>query len=292
MINQTHSSTKRVLVADDDPVVLDMVQVLAEREGFDVVTARDGREAYKVLHKDSDFQVVILDMVMPYLEGADLLDQMQTEKRLSRIPVIIMSASIDAKVESNSLAAGAAAFVAKPFVPDHLRRALRTVTRTGGSSNEPRLTSVETTSSNQPTKTIKVLLIEDNPGEAIVIESVLLKVATEIAQLSRVEVLRAEQLSQGIERLGIGDIDVVLLDLSLPDSEGLATLTTILRENAVVRVVVLTGMDDARIAIKAMESGAQNYLVKGEVDELGIIRAVRHAFAAKQETRMIKSRAA
>lgn len=284
MLNRQSQNTNRVLIADDDHVILDIVQTLVESEGYEAVTAQNGREAYRILHKDADFRVLIFDMLMPHLEGSDLLHQMQTEKRLSRIPVIIMSASDDLKMLSKGIGTGAVAFVPKPFTPDQMRNVLRLITLRDTSHKTPG-PSIDTNTRGKPiARTIKVLLIEDNPGEAIVIESVLLKAAEKLPQLSGVAVSRAGLLSSGIERILAGDVDIVFLDLSLPDSEGLDTLRTILEQDPGVPVVVLTGTEDSMVASLAMKLGAQDYLVKGQVDEPGMIRAVRNAFEVRQES--------
>ena len=285
MLNQQSQNTNRVLIADDDPVILDIVQTLVEREGYEAVTAQNGREAYRILHKDADFRAVIFDMVMPHLEGADLLHQMQTEKRLSRIPVIIMSSSDDLNMLSKGIGTGAVAFVPKPFTPDQMRNVLRLVTLKDSESPRNPGPPIEIEAPGRPiAKTIRVLLVEDNPGEAIVIESVLLKAAAKIPQLSRVAVSRAGLLSEGIERILDGVVDIVFLDLSLPDSEGLDTLKRILEQDPGVPVVVLTGTEDRTFASQAMKLGAQDYLVKGQVNEPGMIRAVRYAFEVRQES--------
>jgi DNA-binding NtrC family response regulator len=283
LLNQQPQNTNRVLIADDDPVILDIVQTLLESEGYEAVTAQNGREAYRILCKDSDFQAVIFDMIMPHLEGSDLLHQMQTDTRLSRIPVIIMSSSDDLEMLSKGIGAGAVAFVPKPFTPDQMRNVLRLVTL----KESPKIPSppIDPKTTGKPiAKTLKVLLIEDNPGEAIVIESVLLKAAAKIPQLSSIAISRAGLLSEGIERILDGDVDMVFLDLSLPDSEGLDTLKSILEPNPGVLVVVLTGSEDRTFASQAMKLGAQDYLVKGQVDEPGMIRAVRCAFEVRQES--------
>ena len=283
MLNRPIQNTKRILIADDDPVILDIVQVLVECEGYDVVTALDGRDAYRILHKDSDFRAVILDMVMPHLEGSDLLHQMQTEKRLSRIPVIIMSSSDDFKVLSQGMGAGAVAFIPKPFTPDQMRNVLRLVTLRDHPARNLSLFPVNPGTILKPAaKPVRVLLIEDNPGEAFVIKSTLLKAAAKTPHLSTIEISRAELLSGGIEQVLAGEVDVVLLDLSLPDSEGLSTLTTLLEQYAGVPIVVLTGTDDATLASEAIKLGAKGYLVKGQVDEPAMIRAVQDAFESKQ----------
>lgn len=286
MLNRQSQNTNRILIADDDPVILDIVQTLVEREGCEAVIVRDGREAYRILHKDADFRAVVFDMLMPHLEGSDLLHHMQTEKRLSRIPVIIMSSSDDAKVLSKGMGTGAVAFVPKPFTPDQMRNVLRLVTLKDNESPRTPGVPIEATVPGPSTrKAIKVLLIEDNPGEAIVIESVLLNAVAKIPQLSRVAISRASLLSAGVEQILKGDIDIVFLDLSLPDSEGLETLERILEQDPGVPVVVLTGSEDSTLARKAMKLGAQDFLVKGQVDVPGMIRAVRYAFEVRQQAR-------
>lgn|GEM_PF-841749 len=285
MLKKQSQDTNRVLIADDDPVILDIVQTLVEREGYEAVTAQNGREAYRILHKDADFRAVIFDMVMPHLEGSDLLHQMQTEKRLSRIPVVIMSSSDDLKMLSKGIGTGAVAFVPKPFTPDQMRNVLRLVTLKSSESPKTPCPPIDSEAAARPiAKTIRVLLVEDNPGEAIVIESVLLNAAAKIPQLSRVAVSRASLLSEGIERILDGDVDIVFLDLSLPDSEGLDTLKRILEQDPGVPVVVLTGTEDRTFASQAMKLGAQDYLVKGRVSEPAMIRAVRYAFEVRQES--------
>ncbi|HBB94705.1 MAG TPA: hypothetical protein DC054_04885 [Blastocatellia bacterium] len=285
MLNQQSKNTNRVLIADDDPVILDVVQTLVEREGYEAVTAQNGREAYRILHQDSDFRAVIFDMVMPHLEGSDLLHQMQTEKRLSRIPVIIMSSSDDLQMLSKGIGAGVVAFVPKPFTPDQMRNVLRLVTLGDSESSKISRTRINTMATGKPiARTIKVLLVEDNPGEAIVVESVLLKAAAKIPQLSSVAISRAELLSGGVEQILAGNVDIVFLDLCLPDSEGLDTLKRVLEVDPGVPVVVLTGLDDRDYASQAMKLGAQDYLVKGQVDEPNMIRAFRYAFEVRQES--------
>ena len=116
--------TKRILIADDDPVIRHLVESVVKQQGYTPVTLSDGREAFSRLRTDADFKVAILDMSMPYLQGIDLIRYMQTEKRLMRIPVLLITAEQDIKLLADSLSAGATAFLPKPFTPDRLRAAL------------------------------------------------------------------------------------------------------------------------------------------------------------------------
>ena len=115
----------RVLIADDDPVMTHLVTTIVKQQQCEAVVAKDGREAYRILQSDSQFRAAILDMSMPFLEGLDLIQYMQSERRLNRIPIMMITAEQDIKVMSNSLAAGATAFLPKPFTPEQLESAIR-----------------------------------------------------------------------------------------------------------------------------------------------------------------------
>lgn len=107
--------SRRILVADDDPAILRLVATILERDGFAVVTARDGREAYKILQENPNFTAAILDVVMPHISGPELVRQMKTEQRFTNIPVMMMTAEQDPKLSQDSFAAGAVVFLPKPF---------------------------------------------------------------------------------------------------------------------------------------------------------------------------------
>ena len=133
MAAQNHQASRRILVADDDPAILRLVTAIVEKEGFTVVPARDGREAYKLLQEDSDFIAGIFDVVMPHIQGPELVRYMRTEKRLMRIPVMMMTAEQNPKLSSDSFAAGAVVFLPKPFTTAQLQIMLRMlISKAGG----------------------------------------------------------------------------------------------------------------------------------------------------------------
>jgi two-component system chemotaxis response regulator CheY len=117
--------SNRVLVADDDPVMRLLVTTILKQRECEAVIAQDGREAYRILQADSQFRAAIIDMTMPFLEGLDLIRYMRSEKRLMRIPVMMISAEQDIKLMASSFAAGATAFLPKPFTPAQLQSAIR-----------------------------------------------------------------------------------------------------------------------------------------------------------------------
>ena len=126
--------SRRILVADDDPAILRLVTAIVEKEGYTVVPARDGREAYKILQGDADFVAGIFDVVMPHIQGPELVRYMKTEKRLMKIPVMMMTAEQNPKLSSDSFSAGAVVFLPKPFTTAQLQIMLRMLIAKGASS--------------------------------------------------------------------------------------------------------------------------------------------------------------
>jgi CheY-like chemotaxis protein len=121
MSEEPASTTKQILVADDDPAILRLVTAIVEKEGFEVIPARDGKEAYKLLQVENEFEAAIFDVVMPYIQGTELVRFMQSERRLKDIPVIMMTAEQNPRLSSDSFAAGAIAFLPKPFTTSQLK---------------------------------------------------------------------------------------------------------------------------------------------------------------------------
>ena len=121
MSEESTNTPKHILVADDDPAILRLVTAIVEKEGFDVVTARDGKEAYKILQSEQEFEAAIFDVVMPYIQGTELVRFMQSETKLKDIPVIMMTAEQNPRLSSDSFAAGAIAFLPKPFTTSQLK---------------------------------------------------------------------------------------------------------------------------------------------------------------------------
>lgn len=127
-------------------------------------------------------------------------------------------------------------------------------------------------------KPLTVLLIEDEPADAKLIQMLL---SDSVNVRFRFE--HADRLAAGIAKLSSGPaIDVVLLDLSLPDGKGFDTLSAVQKAAATVPVVVLTGTDDEELGVEAMRRGAQDYLVKGAVEGGLLTRSLRYAIERNQ----------
>jgi len=121
-----------------------------------------------------------------------------------------------------------------------------------------------------------VLLIEDNPGDARLIQEMLAEDPETSFQLNCVD-----RLSRGLEFLAAGKTGLVLLDLSLPDSHGLDTFAKVYAHSPAVPIIVLTGNDDQTVALSAVKTGAQDYLVKGKIDRELLVRAMQYSIERK-----------
>lgn len=119
---------------------------------------------------------------------------------------------------------------------------------------------------------IKVLLIEDNPGDARLIEIMIRRDGADLFEIEHVDRLEA-----GLRRLSEGGIGIVLCDLSLPDSHGLDTFAQLHAQTPNVPIIVLSGLNDTTLAVQAVHEGAQDYLVKGQVDSPLLVRSMRYA---------------
>ena len=128
-----------------------------------------------------------------------------------------------------------------------------------------------------PQPVFRVLLIEDTPGDAELVKATLAD-----AGGATFQVYCAEALLPGLERLARGDIDLVLLDLSLPDSHGLDGLTAVRTHAPSIPVVLLTGWASESLALRAMQSGAQDYLVKGTLQGLDLALRLQHAIVRQR----------
>jgi PAS domain S-box-containing protein len=123
----------------------------------------------------------------------------------------------------------------------------------------------------------KVLLVEDNVPDARLLAEYLSEVPGQPFELEQVVSIR-----DGLERLAKGGIDLILLDLSLPDSSGLASFHSIHASAPDLPIIVLSGQDDESLAIKTVHEGAQDYLVKGHVDPRLLVRSMRYAIERKR----------
>lgn len=130
---------------------------------------------------------------------------------------------------------------------------------------------------------IKILLVEDNPADADLLQEILAE--SDETEWSLVHV---EKLKEALKFISEEPFDVVLLDLSLPDKQGLPTVAQTHESAPDLPIVVLTGLNDRVTALEALRQGAQDYLVKGKIDSDLLLRSIRHAIERSQTLKRLR----
>jgi len=137
---------------------------------------------------------------------------------------------------------------------------------------------------NAKTKSINVLLVDDDKGDRQLVNLALAK----SSQPVELNVETAETLREAIEHLASNNYDIVLLDLGLPDSSGIETVQKAHTANPDVPIVVLTGLADEEMGLKAIKQGAEDYVTKGRSVEFALVRIIRYALERKQIRRNLQ----
>lgn len=122
------------------------------------------------------------------------------------------------------------------------------------------------------TTVLSVLIVEDNPGDLFLLQETL-----RLTKLPFKQIYKAASVAEAIANLNEHEIDLVLLDLSLPDSSGFNSYLQISEHASAVPIIVLTGLSDTELALETMAEGAQDYLVKGEYDERLLAKSIQYS---------------
>ncbi len=130
---------------------------------------------------------------------------------------------------------------------------------------------------------IRVLLIEDDQADTFLIQELLTESATQRkgSEINAV-ITHVDRLADGIRQAASGKFDIIISDLGLPDSRGVATIKELASAVRGIPIVVMTGLDDQRSGLEAVNAGAQDYLVKGQVNGEMLVRSIRYAMERKR----------
>jgi two-component system, cell cycle sensor histidine kinase and response regulator CckA len=280
-----------ILLVEDSPT--DRMLTLHALEQARILNAvhsvDDGVEALHYLRKTGKFShvvrpdLVLLDLNLPRKDGREVLAEIKADPLLRTIPVVIMTTSEDEADVVRAYQHYANGYVTKPLDIAGLARVICTlgnywfklvtlpdeaaVARHVLERSRPLLNASAAGPSEQPA----VLLIEDSPTDAyLFIESLRGAPAS-------FDVAHACSLADAEIFLARSRYDVVLTDLCLPESQGLDTIHRLQALAPNVPLVVLTGLDDDEVGLAALQHGAQDYLVKGELTGRSLARSIRYA---------------
>ncbi|MFZ5891900.1 MAG: putative bifunctional diguanylate cyclase/phosphodiesterase [Myxococcota bacterium] len=255
----------RVLFADDDPTVRAAIARVLRSHGFLVDLAADGTEAL-AFAREYPYALVATDHDMPGLNGAELIANLRQLQPDSRF--LIVTGYADA-AQRGSAMPGVSGVLVKPWRDHELLDLVSHAVEQAKSRKLSRETLV-------PAGASLVLMVEDSDVDAL-----LLKRIVENASDGAFQVVHFTRLSDACASLKTREYAVVLSDLSLPDAEGLAALNELQAVSPSTPVLVVTSADDEAQALRAVQAGAQDYLLKGKFDAEGVLRAIRYSIERK-----------
>ena len=246
----------------------------------------NGEEAMAFLRREGKYSdaprpgLILLDLNMPKKDGREVLCELKSDPQLKFIPVIVLTTSSDDKDVLSAYGAHANSYITKPVDFANFSEAIAAI----GDYWLNMVTLPPIESMTEPARpvvqegakspdSLRVLLLEDDPVDVLFLKEVLKK--SSVGQFSLTHVTRLSQLEKVLEPPA--EHDIIITDLGLPDVQGLDTYRQVRLRAPNLPVIVMTGDLDESAGIRAVNEGAQDYLVKGQVSGNGIARAIRYA---------------
>ncbi len=271
---------KTLLLIEDNPgdARLTREAFRAAHSSIELHVVCDGVEAIEFLKHEGQFaqaprpDLILLDLNLPRLDGHEVLACIKNDDSLKMIPTIVLTSS-DAEPDiQKSYQLEANCYLTKPG----LLEGFETLVRSIGDFWLGKAVLPARIEFSLRKSAIDVLAVEDNVGDARLLREMFGEQGQHQTKFTHVECM-----SDAGKYLALHEVDIILLDLGLPDSQGLEAVRRAHHAAPRVALVVLTGMDDESLATKALQEGAQDYLIKGQIETRGLLRALRHAIERK-----------
>lgn len=285
MLNKPH----QVLLIEDNPGDVNLVRETFSKYNFDIhlEIVSDGADAINYLQKLGRYQkatrpdLILLDLNLPGKDGRELLYAMKNHFDLKAIPVVVFTTS-DADTDIvRAYELGANCYVTKPIDFTRFSKSLKDILnfwlRRVQLPVDPAHISWNQAGPEKFSRTfdraeLAALIIEDNRADAEYLEILFSGI-----QEPTFRTQWCATLESGIDFLATERVDLIFLDLGLPGTGGLETLKKVRVKVPFVPIVILTGLNDHSVAASALRSGAQDYLVKDEVNSVLLSRVARYA---------------
>lgn len=295
-----------ILVVDDEPANLDLLEGVLSPAGYTVRAASSGLSALQAVKEDLP-DLILLDLMMPGMSGFEVCERLRAEERTARIPVIIVTALGRLGIKERVLALGADDYLTKPIQPDevlarveammrvrHLREDLdRTLAylhelEVARHAHRRRMLAGISAAAVEPPRVPEgqaapvVLLVDDEGLTRLFYGDLLTEHGFQVVAVARGEEALAEAPRYPFE--------AVVLDLMLPEMSGLETLERLRKPLPDVPVIILTAHPTSQRAIAALKLGAFDFIVKGLQHDLVILavrRAVRRFADLRQQKQVI-----
>lgn len=309
-----------IAIVEDNPHdVMLMKEFLKDSGiGYRLHVLEDGEAAINYVHEllqrpDSVPDLMFLDLNLPRRNGHEVLVELRSHAALKDLKVVILTTSENPEDERLALANGADCYLTKPPAFENLWHVLEIIetawlniavisenqtvavahTEPSGAGTlaepiaEAHSDLVAETDSNPAIEQKTILLIEDNPNDVLVIQALL-----DINGARAYSLRTAADLVSAKKHLKLSNFDLIMTDLGLPDARGLEVLEGLREYATEVPIVVVSGLDDEETAQAAISQGAQDYLVKGQIDELNLVRSIRYAIIRFQTEHIARRKVA
>lgn len=249
-----------ILFVDDEPASREIFSRMGNRLGFQVHTAESGATAIEMA-QEHRYSVVVTDLRMPGLDGMSLIERLRSIQAKAQYLVLTGDAdSSAARLDTSILDV-----MPKPIDLGRLESSLR------------RAVSIHRRTKRERPKTIRLLLVEDELADRLLFTRSLR------LEMPLAEVTTASRVEEAVAKIAESPFDAVLSDLSLPDARGLEALDRLRECAPELPIVVLTNLNNEKLALQSVKKGAQDYLVKDNVTGSSLSRALRYAIERKSQ---------
>jgi signal transduction histidine kinase len=288
-----------VLLIEDNSADVDLIKeaIQAHKLSVNIHNVSTGEKGLDYLKRAGSFagsksiDLILLDLNLPGMSGREVLSEIKRHPELKVIPTIIVTSSEADLDILQTYELGANSYVVKPVDFDRFTSLVNIIedfwlTIARLPTMELRAQYSKPSKPIQPEnqitdidhlQEIQVLMIEDNDPDADLIIELL-----DQSHMPHFRVHRAETLSQGKKILNVQHVDIVILDLSLPDSMDIQTIEEVLTTAPYVPIVVLTGYEDKTFELRTIRFGAQDYLYKGKIEQPVLVRSLLYAIERKR----------
>jgi len=273
--------SRHVLVIDDNASVRTCVAECLRLAGHTVTEAARGDAGLRAFAAAA-VDLVVTDLDMPGLTGWEVARAVRS--RRPTVPVVLMTGNSDAAEAAPELRALVQAILLKPFGARALREVVKGLTTLGRPAEaeahteraagplSPGAAPPCQRSDSAPPRQLSVLLVEDNPGDARLIHEL-------VRDYPAVRIVAVDTLAGALTQLADPSMDLVLLDLGLPDSQGVDTVARVAQDHPALPIIVVTGQVDDVLAQATAAAGAADYLVKGTLEPARLLHAIQDAAA-------------
>ncbi len=223
----------RILVIDDDPISLKVASATLSKAGHEVVSAKLGIDAIKLIRSGEQIDLILSDIMMPGQDGFDVLKTVRASKGMGHVPVVLCSCLRDQASVVKGLKLGASGYITKPFQPDTLTSKVNDLLGQAPSA---------------------ILVVDD--------EKILRNLLVRILNGGGHKTIEAESGEQAVEIMTQHNVSMVVTDTKMPGMSGLDLLKTIKADKPNLPVVIVVDNAMGSSKSQALSSGADGFIVK------------------------------